>query len=78
MQRFVSLPSLKEAKKSLYIFFIGMVFMLTVCSGTGIVMFAYYHNCDPVKANIVTKYDKMMPRFVYDVAGHIPGMPGKI
>lgn len=39
-------------------------------------MYAYYHDCDPVKANIVTKYDKLMPRFVRDVAGHITGMSG--
>lgn len=44
--------------------------------GTGIIMYAYYHYCDPVKAGIVTKYDKLMPRFVKDVAGHINGMPG--
>lgn len=43
---------------------------------TGIIMYAYYHGCDPVKANIVSKYDKMVPRFVQDVAGHIPGMGG--
>lgn len=39
-------------------------------------MYSYYHNCDPVKVGIVTKYDKLMPKFVQDVAGHIRGMPG--
>lgn len=39
-------------------------------------MYAYYHNCDPVAAQIVTKYDKLMPRFVKDIAGQITGMPG--
>lgn len=43
---------------------------------TGIIMYAYYHNCDPVAAQIVTKYDKLMPRFVKDIAGQITGMPG--
>lgn len=39
-------------------------------------MYAYYHGCDPVKLRLVTKYDKLIPRFVQDVAGHIPGMSG--
>lgn len=39
-------------------------------------MYSYYYDCDPVRAGIVTKYDKLMPRFVQDVAGHIRGMPG--
>lgn len=49
---------------------------MTFNCATGIIMYSYYHGCDPVKANIVTKYDKMMPRFVKDIAGHISGMPG--
>lgn len=39
-------------------------------------MYSYYHDCDPVKAGVVSKNDKLMPRFVQDVAGHISGMPG--
>lgn len=39
-------------------------------------MYSYYYDCDPVKAGIISKYDKLMPRFVQDVAGHITGMPG--
>lgn len=76
IQRLVSLPSLQVAKKSMVIFLLGVIFFLTFNCGTGIIMYAYYHDCDPVKANIVTKYDKLMPRFVRDVAGHITGMSG--
>lgn len=57
-------------------FFIGVVFIMGVNCATGIILYSYYHGCDPVKAGIVTKYDKLMPRFVRDVAAHIPGMPG--
>lgn len=42
----------------------------------GIIMYSYYHGCDPVKAGIVSKPDHLMPRFVQDVTGHIPGMAG--
>lgn len=43
---------------------------------TGIIMYSFYHGCDPLKAHIVSKPDGLMPRFVQDVAGHIPGMSG--
>lgn len=58
------------------LFFIGVVFIMGFNFGTGLIMYSYYHGCDPVKAHIVTKYDKLMPKFVEDVAGHIPGMSG--
>lgn len=58
------------------IFLLGVVFIMGVNIATGIIVYSYYHGCDPVKAGIVTKYDKLMPRFVRDVAGHIPGMAG--
>lgn len=76
VQRLVSLPSLRDARKSMCLFFVGVVFIMSFNCGTGIIMYAYYHFCDPVKAGIVSKYDKLMPRFVQDVAGHITGMPG--
>lgn len=41
-------------------------------------MYAYYQNCDPVKAQIVSKYDKLVPIFVQDMTGHISGMAGKV
>ena len=43
---------------------------------TGIVMYARYHDCDPLAAGIVEKADKLMPFFVQDTVGHLKGMPG--
>lgn len=77
VQRLVSLPSLRAAKRSMIIFFLGVVFIMTFNCGIGIIMYAYYYACDPVKEKIVTKYDKLMPRFVEDVSGHITGMSGE-
>lgn len=76
VQRLLSLPSLKHAKRSMNVFLVGVIGIMSINCFTGIIMYAYYHYCDPVKANIVTKYDKLMPRFVQDVAGHITGMSG--
>lgn len=77
VQRLASLPTLKEAQKTMYIYFFGFAFILSICGGLGLIIFAYYSNCDPVKANIVEKYDELVPRFVMDVAGHMTGMTGR-
>lgn len=76
VQRIVALPSLKHAQRSLMIFVLGLLLIVGFCCFTGIIMFATYDDCDPVKAGIVDKSDKMMPYFVQDIVGHISGMPG--
>lgn len=76
VQRIVALPSLKHAQRSLLIFVIGLLLILGFCCFTGIIMFATYDDCDPVKAGLIDKPDTIMPYFVQDVVGHISGMPG--
>lgn len=39
-------------------------------------MFAKYADCDPLATNIVSRIDQMLPYFIMDVAGNIPGLPG--
>lgn len=78
VQRLVALPSLKLARRSMVYFFFGVALIMAFMCGTGITIYAFYHDCDPVKAKIITKYDKLMPRFVQDVTGHVTGMSGKI
>uniref|UniRef100_A0A1B0BS69 Sodium-coupled monocarboxylate transporter 2 n=1 Tax=Glossina palpalis gambiensis TaxID=67801 RepID=A0A1B0BS69_9MUSC len=76
VQRIVSLPSLKHAQRSLFLFGIGFAIIMFLNSLTGIVMYARYHDCDPVAAGFVEKADKLMPFFVQDIVGYMKGMPG--
>ena len=39
-------------------------------------MYAYYHDCDPIKAKQVKSKDQMFPLFVMQMVGDIPGLPG--
>lgn len=39
-------------------------------------MYANYKDCDPFVSGIVSKEDQLLPYFVLDIAGHIPGLPG--
>lgn len=62
--------------RAMIILFFGVVFAMAVNTSIGIIMYSFYHGCDPVRAGIVTKSESLVPKFVHDVSGHIPGLPG--
>lgn len=76
VQRLTSCTTLRTAQKSMIYLIVGVALIMLSTCGNGIIMYAYYYFCDPVKAGIVSKYDKLTSRFVQDVTGHIPGMSG--
>lgn len=39
-------------------------------------MYAFYYDCDPVRAHKLPNYDNLLLDFVQSVAGHIDGMAG--
>ncbi|KAH8257753.1 hypothetical protein KR038_000118 [Drosophila bunnanda] len=76
VQRIVSLPSLGHARRSLVLFGFGFILIMFFNCFTGIVMYARFHDCDPIESGHVSKVDKMVPYFVQDTVGHLWGMPG--
>lgn len=75
-QKYLSLPNYNKAKWSVYIFFGGMIALSGVCMFTGLIMYTKYSTCDPYSSGIVKASDGLLPYYVMDVAGHIPGLPG--
>lgn len=43
---------------------------------TGLIIFAKYSQCDPMLTKQIEKKDQLLPYYVLDVAGHIPGLSG--
>jgi solute carrier family 5 (sodium-coupled monocarboxylate transporter), member 8/12 len=78
VQRFVAIPSLKDAKKACWIFGIGHIAIKLFAVYNGLLIFAKYsiEKCDPVFNGDVEKYDQIFPYYVMDVARNIPGLPG--
>lgn len=62
--------------RTVVIFFVISAVMLFINCGIGLIMYAYYYDCDPVKAHVLPNYDKLLPQFAKSIAGHINGMPG--
>lgn len=42
----------------------------------GLVIYANYYDCDPLKAGRIDRVDQLMPYFIMEVLGKIPGLPG--
>lgn len=76
MQRFLSVPNLKKARQALVPFTLGKVLIKACCCFLGLVVYARYQSCDPFTMGDIQKMDQILPYFVLDVAGKIPGLPG--
>jgi hypothetical protein len=71
------LPKYSLVSRAIWWNVLGIGGLLLICGYGGLVMFAYYHDCDPVKTQQVSKKDQLFPLFVMQVMGDIPGIPGK-
>lgn len=76
MQRFLAVPTITEARKSIAFMGVGMVVIKWVSVFTGLIMYARYHKCDPITSHVVAKSDQILPYYVLDVAANAPGLPG--
>lgn len=76
IQRFLAVPDIRFARKSVWIFVFGLIFIKGASCLVGLIMFAKYEECDPIKTNKIQKVDQILPYFVMDVASKIPGLPG--
>lgn len=76
VQRLVALPSIRNGQIALIIFGFGLLTFMGCLCITGFVMFSNFYDCDPLKAGVVEKADKLVPYFVQKIAGHISGMSG--
>lgn len=76
IQRFMSLPSLKEIKQTLFIFSIGLILLYMGCIYVGLVCYATYYDCDPMSTGLAGRRDQLVPLLVMRVLGFVPGFPG--
>lgn len=48
VQRYVSLPTLSDARKALWFFVLGAMFIKSCAIYNGLLIYAKYHDCDPL------------------------------
>ncbi|XP_022673443.1 sodium-coupled monocarboxylate transporter 1-like isoform X1 [Varroa destructor] len=76
VQRFCSVSTLKKARLALYCNIPGVMFNISLGCLAGLVIYANYYDCDPLQARRIDSPDQLMPYFVMEVLGGIPGLPG--
>lgn len=59
VQRYLACKSEKEAKKAVFLNWVGMVIILTTACLCGLVMYALYGSCDPIKANRISNTNQV-------------------
>ena len=53
--------------RALWLNVVGIGGLLLICGYAGLVMHAFYHNCDPLTPQQVTTKDQLFPLFVMQV-----------
>lgn len=76
VQRLLTVKSLKQSQKALFINW-PILSLLSLSTGfSGLALYYYYAKCDPVLQGRIETRDQIMPLFVVDAMGDMPGLPG--
>lgn len=75
-QRYMSLPTFRHAELSVAVMVIGIVIIKSLSTFMGLIVYAKYHDCDPLAAKQVEKSGQLMPFYIMDVAQDYPGLAG--
>lgn len=76
VQRYMCVRTTRGAKQALFINAIGTAIVIILCGTMGIILYAYYADCDPYTAKYVSNLDQIFPYFVMEVLSDKKGLPG--
>ncbi|XP_005187990.2 putative sodium-dependent multivitamin transporter [Musca domestica] len=76
VQRLLSVRTLKESGRALWWSLPILILLSVTTCFSGLCMYYYYKTCDPLLEGRITSRDQLMPLFVVDTMGHIPGISG--
>ncbi|XP_041376730.1 sodium-coupled monocarboxylate transporter 1-like [Gigantopelta aegis] len=76
LQRYVSTRTDTGSQVALWTSVVLAMIYLCMSCLTGLVLFAYYHDCDPLFSRRVSKPDQIVPLFMMDILSFAPGLPG--
>ncbi|CAF1058693.1 unnamed protein product [Adineta steineri] len=76
VQRYLCVRSVRAARQVILINGIGIIIFILLLSLTGLVIYAFYANCDPYTAGFVSSSDQLFPYFVMEVLSNTVGLRG--
>ncbi|XP_014209704.1 sodium-coupled monocarboxylate transporter 1-like isoform X2 [Copidosoma floridanum] len=76
IQRYLSLPTLKHARRALWSFIFGTLSLVGICGYAGMLVYAWYHECDPLTTKLARAKDQLLPLLMMNILQDFPGLPG--
>ncbi|RNA40535.1 sodium-coupled monocarboxylate transporter 1-like [Brachionus plicatilis] len=76
IQRYLTMKTVKDAQKALYINLVGTFLILTITCISGLIAYAIYFECDLLTSGKIKKGEQILPYLVIDLLGKLPGAPG--
>lgn len=76
IQRYLALPTLSSARRALWFFILGVLILMGTCGYAGMLIYAWYHECDPLTTKLAGAKDQLLPLLVMNILGDYPGLPG--
>merc|ERR1712071_237973 len=72
VQRYMSMPTIKDVRKALFLCFLLVGILDTALYYLGLVIYTRYKDFDPIETGLVKKIDQLVPLFVMDTLGGLP------
>ncbi|XP_052222776.1 sodium-dependent multivitamin transporter-like isoform X2 [Dreissena polymorpha] len=76
LQRYMSISDVRKSQLALYVSLPVTIGLVTLVCISGLVIYAAYHTCDPFLAGELISRDQLLPYYVMETLGSIPGVPG--
>ncbi|XP_040153640.1 sodium-coupled monocarboxylate transporter 1-like [Anopheles arabiensis] len=76
IQRYLALPTFRDAQKALLCFTVGIILLLMTCFYNGLLIYATFHDCDPLTTGLAKAKDQLIPVLLMKVLGNYPGLAG--
>ncbi|CAM4768382.1 unnamed protein product [Rotaria magnacalcarata] len=76
VQRYMCVRTTRGAKQALFINAAGAAIVIILSTFIGIILFAYFADCDPLTTKQVSDVDQIFPFFVMQVLSDKQGLPG--
>ncbi|CAF1301176.1 unnamed protein product [Adineta ricciae] len=76
VQRYICIRSTRGAKQALFISAFGTAIIVLLSGFIGVIIYAYYADCDPYTRKEINGIDQIFPYFIMEQFGDKKGLPG--
>lgn len=76
VQRYLTMKDYKTAVRSLWFSWPLLTLLSVSTCFSGLAIYTAYHDCDPIKTGRISRTDQLLPLYVMDTMGGVPGLIG--